>query len=136
MTNEKDKAQALNIAEAFFENRLPIINGKPFASAHSNPTLNLADKIEAALTAIRNEEREAAFKEAAAILNDFGRELRKVDFLMRLEAAIRTHKQVQLDRVLTEAEIEDPVGVRLTELELQRMDRVEAAASTKGENDG
>lgn len=34
----------------------------------------------------------------------------------------------ELDRVLTQARIEDPIGVRLTELALERMDRDEAAA--------
>jgi hypothetical protein len=55
MSDEKDKALALHIAEAFFSDRLPSIGGKPFASVHSNPTLNLADKIEAALTTVRQE---------------------------------------------------------------------------------
>lgn len=48
------------------------------------------------LATVRREEREAAFKEALGILSEFGRELRKVDFLAKLEAVAGINKRAEL----------------------------------------
>lgn len=99
-------------------------------SRYIDPTLE--DVFTAALAQARKEGAQGAWKEAMALLNEFGRDLRKADFLARLEAAAKGvgHKTdlAELDRVLAQARVEDPIGVRLTELALEHMDAEESAA--------
>lgn len=136
MSEDKDKAL---VVEFMTKHHLPL-RFTDYATAARNR--DMASDLLSLLATVRREVREEAFNESLSILNEFGRDLRKADFLARLETAAGISEGAELDRVLVEAMIEDPVGVRLTELALERMDAEDGAAleraadSREGEDDG